>query len=141
MLINIPRLGQEITLAVDWSAPLEAEYRNYDIYCHLNQMDDNPVKIDGNSAYYMNSLNQRPMILTLRAGTVLSVERIYIKKGAPDYDSITFRIKSNPDKAMSPKKAGGTFKGKLRFWVKLDDANRIVCARPDSDVDLEDDLD
>jgi hypothetical protein len=55
--------------------------------------------------------------VTLPARTQLIVDRIYIKKGAPDFDSITFRIGECPNKAFRKK----------RFWVKLRDANRIVC--------------
>lgn len=65
--------------------------------------------------------------MTLPAGTVLSVDRIYIRKGVGDFDSITFLITDCPDKRFAPKKARGFLPGGCRFWVKLDEANRIEC--------------
>jgi hypothetical protein len=41
------------------------------------------------------------------------VDRIYIRKGAADYSSITFRIHGDPF-------------DKKRFWAKLADVNNIV---------------
>lgn len=69
--------------------------------------------------------------ITLPAKTELVVDRIYIRKGAPSYDSITFYIEGCPDEAFSQgkKKSSGGFggKGRARFWVKLKDANKIDC--------------
>jgi len=46
------------------------------------------------------------------AGTVLQVDRIYIRKGAADFSSITFKVKNfNGNKGIT------------RFWVKLEVAN------------------
>jgi hypothetical protein len=67
--------------------------------------------------------------VTLPAGTVLSIDRIYIRKGASDFSSITFYAKglgeiqkqpSTWDRNPKPKK-----KKALRFWAKLEDCNRI----------------
>ncbi len=70
--------------------------------------------------------------ITLPVGTCLAIDRIYIKKGIPDFDSITFYIESCPLAILHPgkgKKSGGFGgKGRARFWVKLKDANRIVCS-------------
>lgn len=46
------------------------------------------------------------------AGTILEVDRIYIRKGAADFSSVTFKIRG---------------KKVIRFWVKLEDVNRIDC--------------
>jgi len=54
-----------------------------------------------------------PETYTLKKGTVLEVDRIYIRKGAADYSSITFRIK------------GG--KKSPRFFAKLEDVNKMEC--------------
>ncbi len=59
--------------------------------------------------------------------TVLSVDRIYIRKGVGDFDSVTFLISDCPDKRFAPKKARGFLPGGCRFWVKLDDANGMEC--------------
>ena len=59
-----------------------------------------------------------PTEVWLPRKTCLTIDRIYIRKGSGDYDSITFRIISCPDKKMN----------KARFWVKLRDANKISCS-------------
>lgn len=47
------------------------------------------------------------------AGTILEVDRIYIRKGAADFSSVTFKIRG--DKVV-------------RFWAKLNDVNKICCS-------------
>ena len=58
--------------------------------------------------------------MTLLAGTVLKVDRIYIRKGSAEYSSITFFVSESPMPELSSKKGP-----KRRFWVKLQDANNI----------------
>jgi hypothetical protein len=54
--------------------------------------------------------------VTIPAESVLSIDRIFIRKGMDDYSSLTFFLKSHPNK---------TFKKKPRFWAKLHDCNKI----------------
>lgn len=62
----------------------------------------------------------------LPLGTCLAIDRIYIRKNRPNFDSITFRVISSPDKKLE----------KARFWVRLADANKIVCSLyPVHDID------
>lgn len=49
---------------------------------------------------------------TLEAGTKLVVDRIFIRRGSKDYDSVTFWIKKNNKRVA-------------RFWAKLDEVNQI----------------
>ena len=58
---------------------------------------------------------QEVRLVTLDPGTQLKVDRIYIRAGVGDYDSITFRAE-----VMHM----GVFR-KVRFWAKLDDVNKI----------------
>lgn len=65
--------------------------------------------------------------VTLPKGTELIVDRIYIRKGASDFSSITFRTNS----LGSVVRTQGWTKTKvnkksLRFWVKLQECNTIV---------------
>jgi hypothetical protein len=53
--------------------------------------------------------------VTLAAGTGLRVDRIYVRKGIADFDSLTFVVTDSPQKVL---------KGK-RFWAKLADVNKI----------------
>lgn len=68
--------------------------------------------------------------MTLPAGTVLTVDRIYIRQGAKEYSSISFYIEETTIAAIAPKKKGkgGFAKGRTRFWAKLADCNRIEFA-------------
>lgn len=61
---------------------------------------------------------QNPFIrVTLKKGTQLKIDRIYIRRGGESFSSITFRTtKTSPDKKFASK----------RFWVKLNDANEII---------------
>ena len=55
--------------------------------------------------------------LTIPKGSILIIDRIYIRKGCEGYSSVTFRTKKLPFKNM---------KRKPRFWAKLQDVNNIV---------------
>jgi len=70
----------------------------------------------------------KPFIpVTLPKGTELIVDRIYIRKGASDYSSITFRTNSLGSTEVRQRWGGKTKNKKsLRFWVKLQECNTIV---------------
>ena len=64
--------------------------------------------------------------ITLPAGTVLAVDRIYIRKGSSDYSSITFYAKGLGESEITNRWSGRTTKWKAqRFWAKLSDCNQI----------------
>lgn len=50
-------------------------------------------------------------------GTILVVDRVYIRRGLRDFSSLTFRTKSSPQKELNKKG--------IKFWAKLSDVNRI----------------
>ncbi len=56
------------------------------------------------------------LIVTLPKGLILTVDRIYIRKGKEDFDSITFNV---------PKKTSNVEGLNGRFWAKLSDVNRL----------------
>lgn len=102
MKMYIPPLGTELVLAKAWSFPLFLEYRNIaalEYFKLLKEGDDHWSHEDKSYPH------------TLPKGTTLKVDRIYIRKGAGDYDSVTFFMP-------------GTGK-RIRFWAKLADVNRI----------------
>lgn len=70
-----------------------------------------------NKSYYKNkySLIEKlgPFNLKVNKGDVLIVDRIYIRKGAKDFSSVTFRIKG---------------KTHSRFWIPLNEVNLINCS-------------
>lgn len=62
--------------------------------------------------------------VTLKKGTILAIDRIYIRKGASDYSSISFYIKNLPSiKGVKAKRP--------RFWAKLDECNNIEFEKTD----------
>jgi hypothetical protein len=71
--------------------------------------------------------------VTIPAGTILAVDRIYIRKGASDYSSITFYAKELGEVMVQGRRWFGTSKPKkkkaLRFWAKLEDCNKIKFER------------
>jgi hypothetical protein len=75
-------------------------------------------------------LNYSHDMATLPAGTILVMDRIYIRQGQSKFDSVTFYAKEIPNlQDQSIPAACRAFtkkpKGKARFWVKLADANQI----------------
>lgn len=113
MRLYVPRIGDRIKLTADWSFDLYAEHRNMDFFRKQHPDVQNPNRWGW----------QAPLsvaLTTLPAGTILRVERVYVRATnqgrdkEDSYDSLTFR-------AIDPK----TGKGVGRFWVKLPDANRI----------------
>ena len=67
--------------------------------------------------------------VTIPAGTVLKVDRIYIRKGNSEYSSITFYAKDLGEITRRPsywnRSGKPTKKKSLRFWAKLSDCNNI----------------
>lgn len=76
-----------------------------------------------------DKISKKEIRVSLPAGTILAVDRIYIRKGISEFSSITFYAKglgevirqgSRWNRDAKPKK-----KKSLRFWAKLEDCNRI----------------
>lgn len=72
------------------------------------------------------SLATNDITVTLPTGTVLAVDRIYIRKGSSDYSSITFWAKGLGESEVKNRWSKISRKWKLhRFWAKLQDCNKI----------------
>ncbi|WKZ86281.1 hypothetical protein N5B55_04845 [Ralstonia pickettii] len=99
----IPPLGSELILAADWTFSLFAEYRNTALFKALKLKEPR----DKYGCYDPNL--SAPVALP--AGTTLFVRRYYIRQGMKGFDSVTFSAKIG--------------KKQHRFWVKLEDANRM----------------
>jgi hypothetical protein len=120
MQLFIPPLSTKLKLSQDWTfkAYLEtrniyffSEYFNKTVY-DLTQQNQNMYSRE---ASYLGDA-------TLMKDTVLIVDRIYIRKGVDGFDSVTFRLhelSSHQQPTLKNKKG--------RFWVKLEDANKILC--------------
>lgn len=129
MRMFIPEIGTEIRLISDWTFDLFTDRRNETLfaYCGLDVGKIRKEKDLRTNRYPFTKLGSTQV--TLSAGTVLIVDRIYIRKGAEDYSSVTFKYR---DKVEIPtmnwrgsKRVPGTTKRQIRFWAKLNDVNQI----------------
>lgn len=128
----VPHLGTSIILAEDWVFTLHRERRNGEFAANLGFAELNVEIQEYDAVWNKPWLGKKKKKYkrvvwpqgfekakaTAPAGTELTVRRIYIRNGAPSFDSLTFSCK----KGRSPNK---DFHG--RFWAKLADVNRIVC--------------
>jgi hypothetical protein len=129
MRLFIPPLGTRIRLIEDWSFEVNSA-TDYDFRRWAAGIYDEPYQYTDYGMEWRN----RIVTATLVAGTVLGLERIYIRKTKGDYDSLTFRIYQSPDRTLATKKMGGDRKGNnFRFFASLEDCNRI-----DFDLDVPD---
>lgn len=130
-VFHIPSIGDKIQVAEDWTFTLYAEHRNAGLLKALGMWDDNgrwhwSEYEDDHSQppYHTGKPRQRIKDygeVTIPEGTVLTVDRIYIRKGVKDYDSITFILNK---KTCSDERIK-TAKGTIRFWVKLPEVNGV----------------
>lgn len=104
----IPSLSTQLELVEDWTFILHLERRNTDLW---NQVKPSGQPIDKWDVW-RSSGQSTP--LTLPKGTFLSVDRIFIRRGSVDFNSVSFRILKG-----SPKFS------KTRFWAKLNDVNTM----------------
>lgn len=107
----VPPLKTQLTLSKDWVINLHKEYRNWSLAKALGADD---------KWLWHDTRQDGPMRVVVPQGTVLSIERYYIKQNLKTFDSITFRVLSSPSKLFLKK----------RFWVKLADANEIEFSGP-----------
>ena len=121
MKMMIPPLGSRIRLRTDWSFDLYYESRNESVYELFNAFTH--LKDTGGCylpLWRLDDADKEPVQATLPAGTLLTIDRYYIRQGAADFDSVTFTLPSQPlpGYAFGKKRAA-------RFWVKLEDVNEI----------------
>lgn len=108
MKLIIPRLGDLLVLTKDWSFPVMHEYRNKSIIAH-DGVDFVPTQYAEKTWAATYGYSEH----ALKAGTVLSIARYYIRQGAGEFDSITFVVHAID---------GVKLKKKLRFFVSTDAA-------------------
>lgn len=125
MKLMIPSLGARIRLAADWSFDLHYEPRNegvYDLFGVFQHLKGTHGYPEGTypSSYRVAEADKEPARATLPAGTLLTIDRYYIRQGAGDFDSVTFSLPFQPLPGYSFGK-----KRASRFWAKLEDVNEI----------------
>lgn len=149
----VPEIGFEFTLAENWKFKLFYEHRNEELWNALG-CGNHPEAVSAKAIYdfFETKFNELVRIRSrtdaiqrdiniahdgmnknrvygvetiLPAGTRLKLDRIYIRKGKEDFSSLSFYIEDSPDARIAKGKAKGFKKGRMRFWARLDDCNRI----------------
>lgn len=80
--LYIPELGSKIILTKDWKFNITYDHRNFSLYNRLN---------------LQNFINHD---IIIPKDTVLSIQRIYIRKGSSQYSSLTFSIPKQDNKKI-----------------------------------------
>ena len=122
MRLYVPPLRAELTLSKDWEFNIWDEYRNASFF---DAFDLGKVEY--------NNRKDGPKRVMLPKGSILIIDRYYIRNGATAFDSVTFRLKSHGTRgSLSGKTFWSSYcsgakvtKRQVRFWVKLADANNI----------------
>lgn len=117
MNLYVPRPGESIRLTQDWEFTLHSEDRNETL-----------IRFLGHD--YQRHWGPSTPLCTAKipAGSVLKIDRVYIRKGMPDWDSITFHWKGRKLAARTEEVFGRMTKipaKTVRFWVKLDETRTI----------------
>jgi hypothetical protein len=126
MILCVPTVGQKVRVldGQEWKFHLIAESRNYSTIQHFHpgaqgegyyEHYDLPEGVTYYDFYSQNGRapDRKKYPTTLPGGTVLTIDRIYLRKGKDEYDSITF-ILNKPKGVKGPM---------VRFWVRLDEVN------------------
>jgi hypothetical protein len=134
MKLLVPEIGTRLVLSKDWTFDLHIEGRNGSLFDALAINLDGELRWGYFEAEYLPKLKKlgftthkssRPSVwrdrydaykaVTIPRRTELTVDRIYIRKNAEDYSSLTFKMDGS---VFGSKKT-------IRFWAKLADVNNI----------------
>jgi len=116
----IPDIGTVIRLKEDWKFRLHTESRNNALLKALGL----PA---GGYNYETRTYNHDIHDVIIKAGSILKVDRIYIRKGVGEYSSLTFNIQKGKGSQAVCNSNEKTFKSKgARFWAKLSDVNNMI---------------
>lgn len=98
MNLYIPSIHDRIRLTKDWEFALFLESRNIAL----------AVRLRPTMRLHPYGDHRKSIMAKLPAGTEMAIERIYVRSGKKDYDSITFGIKNAPgDEKLPPLKKKG----------------------------------
>lgn len=124
MKFYVPRLGDMIQIKQDLNFTLDAESRNLSLWKYIFATDKDfadAVNADYPGTYVKGKIDVLPWELknipyTIPKGTVLIVDRVFVRAGARDFDSVTFIIQDDPNFDT---------KNDIRFYVRLSELNGI----------------
>lgn len=130
MQFFIPDIGFKLVLTNDWTFNLFAENRNDSLLACFgvsgspwyNQEEIRKYKSKG---FAEESPRMWAVKFTLPSDTVLTVDRVYIRKGANEYSSVSFNIPRESLTQDFLDAHPALRKGRLRFWVKTKDLENL----------------
>lgn len=131
MILCMPTIGQKVRVldGQTWKFKLYQERRNYGAMEYFTGAEpaistfyDDFVGGEGGWRATWGQPNRveperKHIPAELPECTVLTIDRIYLRKGAGDFDSVTFIVNN----AKIPGKKG--VHARVRFWVRLEDVN------------------
>jgi hypothetical protein len=129
--VNYPDRKNFLKRADPFSIRYSYDDDAYNKACHQAELDCPAyVKYDFDMKMYIEACKRvgvETIPITLPAGTILAIDRIYIRKGSKDFSSITFFAK-NLGEVIVTHRYSSKPKKKLafRFWSKLHDCNKIM---------------
>ncbi len=113
----VPEIGTKLILQEDWEFALYQEHRNSKLFDQIGYINHNGM------SWYGRNLGS--IQITLLRSSILTVDRIYVRKGVKDYSSLTFHLRKGSQAMYN----GGLYDMKgARFWAKLADVNRIYAS-------------
>jgi hypothetical protein len=136
MILCMPTVGQKVRVldGQSWKFKLYYERRNYGA---IEFFIRGPLRPDHlRSSFYDDFVGGREAwektwglpnrveperkheAAVIGSGSILTIDRIYIRKGAGEYDSLTLILND----VKIPGKKG--IHARVRFWVRLDDVNQ-----------------
>jgi hypothetical protein len=133
--LYVPAIGDRLELTAGWEFALHHERRNETLFAALGLKSQE---------WHYSRGTPPPTIVGLPTGTVLRVDRIYIRQGLNEFSSLSFfaeglqadttreryePVAVGPGVQPIPWNERKIIKTKakraVRFWAKLDDCNRI----------------
>lgn len=105
----IPDIGTVLRLTDDWTFRLYTEGRNVKLLKAIGKKTTD----------WGETLNH--WLVVIPAGSELGVDRVYIRRGAGDFSSITFNLHKGSTIVLN----GDAIKTFGRFWAKLSDVNQM----------------
>ena len=131
----VPEIGTELKLAEDWYFNLYAEYRNETLgklhgfelqWLAWEEWSNRPEEFKYLHYTWIKDGERKYSIpVVIPAGTILKVDRIYIRKGNKDFSSITFTAPKFASVEMESWNKT-KYKRGIRFWAKLSECNTII---------------
>jgi hypothetical protein len=131
MKLFIPTIGSRLKIIAPWTFRLYTEYRNSGFGQLAGLADEHGHWTAGGGRYCDPKV---AAYVTILPGSLLTVDRVYIRRGLHNFDSLTFYLK--PDgrapreleirtTKSEPRFVKINSKAGMRFWAKLADVNSL----------------